>query len=227
MLQADQLAPKLTRGLIVSCQAREDNPLHGAMFMAAMAQAATEGGAVAIRANGPEDIRAIRQAVTQPIIGLWKLDIAGFEPYITPTVASARAIAEAGADIIAIDATLRPHPEGDMSEVLHMIKEATRKPIFADIATLEEGIAAAQAGADYLSSTLSGYTAYTQKTEGPDLELIRDLVAAVDIPVIAEGRFWTPEQVAAAFALGAYAVVVGTAITNPRESTRRFCQAVP
>ncbi len=226
MLQADKSSLKLPHGLIVSCQAREDNPLRGPVFMAAMAKAAAEGGAVAIRANGPEDIRAIRQVVDLPIIGLWKLDVEGFEPYITPTLESARVIAAAGADIIAIDATLRPHPEGEMSEVLRLVKEVTEKPIFADIATLEEGIAAAQAGADYLSSTLSGYTAYTQKTEGPDLELIRDLVAVVDIPVIAEGRFWTPEQVTAAFELGAYAVVVGTAITNPRDITRHFCRAL-
>lgn len=217
----------LDKGLIVSCQARGDNPLAGSEFMTAMAQAAEQGGAVAIRAEGPDDIRAIKQKVALPVIGLWKLEADGFEPYITPTLESARAVAEAGADIIALDATLRPHPEGTMQAFLKQVRDALGLPLFADVATLEEGIAAAAAGAAYLSTTLSGYTPYTPNTDEPDFALVRDLVQAVDIPVVAEGRFWTPEQVEEAFALGAHAVVVGTAITNPLKITERFVVAVP
>ncbi len=192
--------------------------------MAAMAKAAELGGAVALRANGPEDIRAIKEVSTLPVIGLWKLELEGFEPYITPTLESARAIAEAGADIIALDATLRAHPEGE--GFLERVKNELKRSIFADVATLEEGVAAAEAGADYVSTTLSGYTSYTTRTDTPDFDLLRELVRAVDLPVVAEGRFWTPEHVARAFDSGAHAVVIGTAITNPVEITKRFVSAV-
>ncbi len=193
--------------------------------MAAMAKAAELGGAAALRANGPEDIRAIKEVSSLPLIGLWKLELSDFEPYITPTLESARAIAEAGADLVAIDTTLRAHPEGE--GFLNKVRAELQRPIFADIATLEEGVAAAEAGADYVSTTLSGYTSYTTCTDTPDFDLLRELVRAVDLPVVAEGRFWTPEQVARAFDSGAHAVVIGTAITNPTEITRRFVTAVP
>jgi len=217
----------LKSGLYVSCQARDDNPLRGANFMVAMARAAVQGGASAIRAEGPTDIRAIKGAVDLPVIGLWKLDIEDYDVYITPTLESAEAVARAGADIIALDATDRPHPEGNTAEFIGAVKNELGRPVFADVSTFEEGLAAAEAGADYVSTTMAGYTPYTEKTNGPNLKLVRDLAAAVKIPVIAEGRFWTPEQVAQAFALGAHGVVVGTAITNPRDITKRFFDAVP
>ncbi|MCA9839095.1 MAG: N-acetylmannosamine-6-phosphate 2-epimerase [Trueperaceae bacterium] len=216
----------LTRGLIVSCQAPKGTALEGSIYMAAMAKAAEAGGAVALRANGPDDIRAIKQVSQLPVIGLWKQEIEGFEPYITPTLASAQAIAEAGSDIIALDATLRPHPEGSMTQFLQQVKADLRLPIFADVSSLEEGLAAADAGADYISTTLSGYTPYTQKSEEPDFQLLKDLSKALGLPIVAEGRIWTPEQLKTAFDLGAYAVVVGTAITNPQEITRRFVKAI-
>ena len=209
----------------MSCQAQPGNPLYGPTFMAAMAKAAEQGGAVALRANGPEDIRAIKEVSGLPMIGLLKLELPNFEPYITPTLESARAIADAGADLIAVDATSRTHPEG--KDFLARVKAELKRPIFADIATFEEGVAAAEAGAAYVSTTLSGYTSYTERTDTPDFDLLRELVDAVDIPVVAEGRFWTPEQVERAFDLGAHAVVIGTAITNPVEITKRFVSAVP
>ena len=217
----------LKSGLYVSCQARDDNPLRGSNFMAAMARAAVQGGAYAIRAEGPNDIRAIKQAVNLPVIGLWKLDIENYDIFITPTFASAEAVAQAGADIIAVDATDRLHPESSTSEFIQAIKRELGRPVFADVSTFEEGLAAAEAGADYVSTTMAGYTPYTKKTDGPNLSLIRDLAAALSIPVIAEGRFWTPEQLAQAFDLGAHGVVIGTAITNPRDITARFAAAVP
>ncbi len=215
----------IQRGLIVSCQAQPGSPLHGPTFMAAMARAAELGGAVALRANGPEDVRALKEVSTLPVIGLWKLEVAGFEPYITPTLESARALAEAGADLIALDATHRPHPEG--KEFLSRVKAALKRPIFADVATVEEGVKADEAGASYVSTTLAGYTSYTTQTDGPDFDLLRELANALDIPVIAEGRFWTPEEVERAFLLGAHAVVIGTAITNPKAIAQRFVAAIP
>ncbi|MEX2542117.1 MAG: N-acetylmannosamine-6-phosphate 2-epimerase [Trueperaceae bacterium] len=217
----------LTRGLIVSCQARPDNPLHGPEIMAAMARAAEQGGAAGIRANEPDDIASIRQSTALPIIGIYKREIAGFATCITPDLASARAVAEAGADIVAVDATARPHPEGSASDLIRAVKRELRVPVFADVSKFDEGIEAARAGADYVATTLAGYTADSAQGDGPDLELLAALARAIDVPVVAEGRFWTPLEVEQAFEFGAFAVVVGTAITNPREITRRFAAAVP
>jgi N-acylglucosamine-6-phosphate 2-epimerase len=211
----------------VSCQARPDNPLHGPVFMTAMAIAAEQGGAAGIRANGPEQIGAIKRATRLPLLGIWKREIEGFETCITPDLASARAVAEAGADVVALDATARPHPEGSAADLIGAVKRELGVPVFADVSRLEEGLAAARAGADYVGTTLSGYTEDTAGDGGPDLALVGELVRALDVPVVAEGRYWTPLQVEQAFELGAFAVVVGTAITNPREITRRFAAAVP
>ncbi|WP_337871577.1 N-acetylmannosamine-6-phosphate 2-epimerase [Meiothermus sp.] len=212
--------------LIVSCQARTDNPLHGPQFMAAMALAAEQGGAKAIRANGPEDVRAIRAVTTLPIIGINKCWMQGYEVYITPDFAAALEVAEAGADVIGLDATMRLRPKESLAELITRIHDLG-KPVFADVSTLEEGVVAAGLGADFVATTLAGYTPYSRKTEGPDFELLGQLVEELDVPIVAEGRFWTPEAVSRAFELGASAVVVGTAITNPREITRRFVKEVP
>ena len=217
---------KLKGGLIVSCQAPEGTPLHGSAIMAAMAKAAEIGGAVGIRANGPEDIRAIRAAVSLPIIGIYKIRLPDYETYITPTIEAAREVMDAGADIIAVDATLRPHPKGlSAAELIARIK-AIGLPVMADISTFEEGVSAADAGADIVATTMSGYTPYSPRTEEPDFELIERLFAAVDVPIIAEGKIWTPEQARKAIDLGAHAVVVGTAITRPHVVTERFVKAL-
>jgi len=209
--------------LIVSCQALSHEPLYGAEFMARMAVAAVEGGASAIRANTPPDIAAIRRAVSLPIIGLFKEDMPGYPVFITPTLAHAKAVADAGADVIALDATARPRPQpGDLADFIAAIHAETGLPVLADSSTLEEGIAAAQAGADLISSTLSGYTPYSLQQAGPDIELVAALAKAVQRPVLAEGRYRLPEQAAAALAAGATAVVVGGAITRPQEITRWF-----
>ena len=213
--------------LIVSCQALPHEPLYGAEIMARMAVAAAEGGAVAIRANTPPDIAAIRQAVDLPIIGLFKEDVPGYPVYITPTLAHAEAIAAAGADVIALDATARPRPQpGSLADFIAAIHAATGLPVLADISTQAEGIAAVEAGAELLSTTMSGYTPYSPQQSGPDVELVTALAGAVDRPVLAEGRYRRPEQVAAALAAGATAVVVGGAITRPQEITRWFVAGI-
>ena len=227
MMDLSPLLRRLKGGLIVSCQALEDEPLHGSHIMAAMARAAKEGGAVGIRANSPADIAAIHAAVDLPIIGLYKHEIAGYAPYITPTVRHAREVADAGADIIALDATLRLHPGGlDAAELIQLVKERTGKPVLADVATFAEGIAAQEAGADAVSTTLSGYTENSPKLEGPDFDLLHWLASELSVPVIAEGRISTPEQTGYALSLGAFAVVVGSAITRPQWITRQFARAI-
>lgn len=211
------------QSLIVSCQAHDDNPLRGPEFMRAMALAALQGGADAIRADGPLDIRAIRSISDKPLIGLFKDWREGWEVYITPTLDHARQIVAAGADIVALDCTASPRPHDTLEQMIEGI-HALGALVFADCAILEDGVNAARLGADYVSTTMAGYTPATAqaKGDGPDFALLEQLVSATGKPVIGEGRFWTLEDVQRGFALGAQGIVVGTAITNPREVTKRF-----
>jgi putative N-acetylmannosamine-6-phosphate epimerase len=213
--------------LVVSCQARADNPLHGPVFMAAMAQAAEAGGARGLRANGAEDVAAIRAVSRLPVIGIAKVFDDRFPVYITPNFEAAAAVARAGADIVGVDATPRSRDGEPAGRLIGRIRSELGREVFADVSSLEEGRAAAANGADYVATTLSGYTDETAHTKGsgPDLDLLAALVEALDVPLVAEGRFDTPDLVAEAFARGAHAVVVGTMITNPREITRRFAAA--
>jgi putative N-acetylmannosamine-6-phosphate epimerase len=213
--------------LVVSCQARADNPLHGPVYMSAMARAAEAGGAKGIRANGVDDVTAIRAVTALPIIGIAKVWDDRFPVYITPGFEQAARIAQAGADIIGLDATPRPRDGESVERLIGRIRDDLGREVFADIATLEEGRAAHSYGATYIATTLAGYTEETasRKMEGPDFELLTALVAALPVPVVAEGRFDTPDLVAEALRRGAHAVVVGTAITNPREITRKFARA--
>jgi putative N-acetylmannosamine-6-phosphate epimerase len=212
----------LPRGLIVSCQARADNPLHGPLFMGAMARAAAEGGAVAIRANGAADVAAVK-AAGLPVIGINKL-FGEFPVYITPDIEAARAVA--AADVIAVDCTPRPRAGEPPAVLVPRIIAELGRPVFADISTLDEGLAAEQMGAAWVATTLAGYTEATRGAgPGPDLGLVAALARRLSVPVIAEGRYTTPALVRAGLDAGAHAVVVGTMITNPREITRAFAAA--
>jgi len=223
MKQFESLFSQIRGGLIVSCQALPDEPLYGADLMARMAIAALQGGAVAIRANTPVDIRAIRQAVTIPLIGLYKVDIPHYPVYITPLLEHACQVADAGADIIAIDATARPRPHpGTLADFIAAIHDATGCPVLADVATHAEGVAAEAAGAELISTTMSGYTDESPQQAGPDLALVKALASSLRVPLLAEGRFKLPSEVKQAFTLGATAVVVGGAITRPQQITRWF-----
>ncbi len=221
-----EIAAKLRGGLIVSCQALPGEPLFGADIMARMAIAAEAGSAAGIRANSPADIQAIRAATALPLIGLSKVDVAGYDVYITPTLADAVAVSEAGADIIALDATDRPHPEGTLASFIQRVKEATGKLVLADISTPDEALTAQDAGADLVSTTMSGYTPHSPQFSGPDLDLVRRLASLLTVPLLAEGRIATPEQARAALDAGAWAVVVGGAITRPQQITERFMKAI-
>ncbi len=214
--------------LIVSCQALEHEPLHGSSIMAKMAVAAKIGGAAAIRANSPADIRAIKAAVDLPVIGLYKRGDSGV--YITPSFEDAAAVAAAGADVIALDCTDRPRPDGaGIADLLARVHDEIGKPVFADVSTLREARAAAECGVAMAGPTLSGYTdapsSSTMSAE-PDFELLAGMIAALPIPVIAEGRISSPRQARQALDMGAWAVVVGSAITRPRTITARFAAAL-
>lgn len=223
-----KLLDSLRGGLIVSCQARPGNPMKSPRIMAAFAQAAEMAGAVGLRANGGPDIRAIRSVSSLPIIGINKQRDTRWPVYITPTVSAARQVVTAGATIVAVDATHRPR-RGGMSpeQLIAEIKRDLHCLVMADIDTVEEGIAAACAGADLVATTMGGYTDARPSTDGPDLWLLGELARSIQVPVICEGRIHNPEQVAAAFSAGAFAIVVGTAITNPIAIAQTFARATP
>ncbi|MEK4852188.1 N-acetylmannosamine-6-phosphate 2-epimerase [Paenibacillus sp. FSL H7-0756] len=212
-------------GLIVSCQALPDEPLHGPEIMARMAVAAAQGGAAAIRANGAADVRAIKQAVALPVIGIVKRNYPDSDVYITPTLREIEELLEAGADIIAFDGTRQTRPEHCTLEQIIDLLKASPAASMADISTLEEALYAESLGVSCVSTTLSGYTPYSRQQEGPNLELLEQAARQLKIPVIAEGRISQPAQVEAALELGAYAVVVGSAITRPQLITRPFAAA--
>ncbi len=219
----NNIIKSIKNGLIVSCQARPGNPLRGPEHMAAMALAAEMGGAVAIRADGPKDIAAIKKLIHIPVIGIYKTEPSPEIPYITPDFEHAKAIADLGVEIIALDGTLRHRPNGvDVAKLIKQIKEELNVLVMADIATYEEGVAAAKAGADIVATTLSGYTTYSPFKEEPDLELVKRLKESIDVPIIAEGRYNSPQSLRAGIDAGAHAVVIGKSITNITFSTERF-----
>lgn len=215
---------------MVSCQPEAKESFYDTAFVSGMAQAAILGGAGALRLNHPDTLRALKQVnglKNIPMIGIWKKEYAGSDVYITPTRTDARAIYEAGAEILAIDATDRQRPAETLSEIVNDLKG--KVCLMADISTLEEGINAARLGFDCIGTTLSGYTEQSRTPKktgtahsGPDFDLLKALVERVEVPVIAEGRISTPGEAAEALRLGAHAVVVGSAITRPQVITRSF-----
>lgn len=224
----DNILEKIKGGLVASCQALEDEPMHGSDIMAKMALAAFQGGAVGIRANTYNDIAAIKAMVDLPVIGIVKRDYEDSSIYITATMKEVREIVSAGAEIVALDCTMRRRPNGEnLSDlILSIRKEYPNILIMADISTLEEGVNAEILGVDIISTTLSGYTEYTIAKDEPDFVLIIELISKVRIPVIAEGKVDTPEQAKECLELGAHAVVVGGAITRPKQITERFVKAI-
>ena len=211
--------------IVVSSQAMPDEPLYKEECMYAMMASVVNGGAGALRVAGSRDVRNAKK-FNIPVIGLtkpnklpdnWKEIV-----YITPGLNEVRTLIDAGADIIAFDGTSRPHDNCTLDDIISEIHNAKRLAM-ADISTLEEGINCAKLGADIISTTLAGYTLESgEPTEGPDFDLLQNLVKTVDKPVILEGRIWEPQEVKKAFELGAHCVVIGSAITRPQLITRRF-----
>ncbi|WP_147919106.1 N-acetylmannosamine-6-phosphate 2-epimerase [Ruania zhangjianzhongii] len=216
----------LRGGLIVSCQAYPGEPMRHPETMAQVAAAVVAGGGVAVRAQGLEDISLVAGRVDVPVIGIWKDGEAGV--FITPTLRHCQAVLAAGADILALDGTLRERPDGlTLAETVRAIRAESDAPIMADCDSLDSALAAAEAGVEIVGTTLAGYTGARAKTDGPDLELLAELVQALpELAVVAEGRIHTPEQARAAAETGAFAVVVGTAITHPTTITGWFDAAV-
>lgn len=216
--------------LIVSCQALEDEALHSSFIMGKMALAAKQGGACAIRANSAVDIAEIRKTTQLPIIGILKRDYPQSNIYITATMKEVDELMVVGPEMIALDACLSLRPDGmKLNELVDTIrKKYPDVLLMADIATLEEALSAKELGFDCVSTTLHGYTSQTKgmKLYDNDFSFLKDVLAAVSIPVIAEGNVSTPLQAKRCLELGAHAIVVGGAITRPKQITSLFIDEI-
>ncbi|MGD0444878.1 MAG: N-acetylmannosamine-6-phosphate 2-epimerase [Edaphobacter sp.] len=224
---------RLRGRLVVSCQASEGDPLDDLGTLVRIATAVLRGGAGGLRAEGVQRVQAFREITQLPIIGIVKRYDANGDVYITPDFQSAKAVGDAGADVVALDCTTRrlnaAKPAMKKAEawpaLIVRIHAELGKAVLADIATVEDGVAAEQAGADAVATTLYGYTAETAGVRTPSWDLVERLVRQVKVPVIVEGHITTPEEVRKALELGAWAVVVGSAITRPETITSRFAKA--
>lgn len=215
----------LPQGLIVSCQALPDEPLHSSFIMSKMALAAYEGGAVGIRANSKEDIIAIKQEINIPVIGIVKRDYDYSDVFITATSKEIDELIESQCEVIALDATRQTRPKESLQSLVYYVREkAPHIEIMADISTLDEAINADKLGFDYIGTTLHGYTSYTKGhiLYENNFQFLKDVLAHVDAKVIAEGNVVTPEMFKTVTDLGVHCTVVGGAITRPKDITKRF-----
>ncbi|MFF2242860.1 N-acetylmannosamine-6-phosphate 2-epimerase [Arthrobacter sp. NPDC058130] len=226
MLLTPEGLESLRSQLIVSCQAYPGEPMRDPRTTSQVAASAVIGGSAAVRVQGLADIQHTRAAVEVPVIGLWKDGHDGV--FITPTLRHALAVANAGAHVVAVDGTRRQRPDGlSLAATVAGIRAGSHALVMADCGSIEDAAAAVEAGADLIGTTLAGYTGERAKTRGPDLALLEQIAAAgLGKPLIAEGRIHTPDQARQALDAGAFAVVVGTAITHPATISGWFAAAL-
>ena len=222
----NEVFKKIKSKLIVSCQALEDEPLFSSFIMGRMALAATQAGAGGIRANTVVDIQEIKKNTNLPIIGIIKRNYGDCNVYITPTMKEIDELCAEGVDIIAIDATKRERPDKvQLKDFVKAIKEKyPNQIIMGDISDVSEAIYAEEIGIDIVGTTLCGYTDYTKGNE--PLVTLEQVLKSVKIPVIGEGNLDTPEKAKNGIEMGALAVVVGGAITRPKQIAEKFVKAI-
>lgn len=227
---SNQFFEKVKGGIIISCQALPEEPLHSSFIMSKMAKAAKEAGAVGIRANSIVDIQAIQDEVQLPMIGIIKKKYEHSEVFITPTLKEIRAVCATGVEVVAIDATLRQRPdEMELSEIVTQIKkDYPNTLLMADTSSLEDIQHAIEIGFDIVGTTLYGYTTETNglNISDNDFSYLKKVLDIATVPVIAEGKIDTPEKANRVLELGCVSVVVGGAITRPKEIAERFVNAV-
>ena len=216
--------------LIVSCQALLHEPLHSSFIMGRMALAAKEGGAYGIRANTKEDIKEIKETVNLPIIGIVKRDYADSKVYITPTMKEVDELMEVRPEIIALDATGAIRPQGvTLDEFFREVKVKYPDQLWmADCSTVEEALHADELGFDFIGTTMVGYTEQSihDRIEADDFRILREIIEKAEHKVIAEGNINTPQKAKRVIELGAYSVVVGSAITRPQLITKTFADVL-
>ena len=208
----------IIKGLVVSCQALSNEPLHSSFIMGKMALAAKEGGATGIRANSISDIQAIKKEVDLPIIGIIKIDYPNMKSYITPTIKEVEALINEKIAVIAVDATINQ----DLEFLKSLKQKFPTQKFMADISTVEEGIRAEEIGFDYIGTTLVGYTEQSKGLN--NFKVLEELILKCNVPIIAEGNFDTPEKARVAIEMGSFCVVVGGAITRPQQITKKFTE---
>jgi N-acylglucosamine-6-phosphate 2-epimerase len=219
---------RLRGGLVVSCQAPAGSALDDPAVIAALARAAEQNGAAGVRINGAAHVRAVRLRVSAPVIGIEKLRDPESEVYITPTFESAAGVVAAGADLVALDATGRRRPQGEtLPGLVRRIREDLGRAVMADVAAIDEGLRAADLGADLVATTLCGYTAETRGATLPAFDLVERLAARPGLRVVCEGGIASPADVRRAFECGAFAVVSGAAITGVDQLVRKFAAGAP
>lgn len=217
----------LRGGLVVSSQVMDPrSPLQEPHLLSLLAQTAALGGAAGFRVDGPAVVGDLRSATELPIIGIWKDRSSGTDTYITPAVSQALALLDAGADIVAAQATAGTRPSESFAEIAAAVHEAGGL-VMADVSTAREGVEAATDGADIIATTMAGYTAASEGVARPALDMLRELRGRIDVPVAVEGGVWSADHVQAAFDAGAWTVVVGSAVTAPDRITARLVAAAP